>query len=879
MLRVRQSSDSSHAKSYFTKSDYYLGNEQELPGLWRGEGARRLGLSGEVQKDAWDALCENRNPNNGVRLTSRQRADRTIGYDFTFDVPKSVSLLYAETQDDRILNAFRDAVHETMKDIESEAQVRVRKDGKDENRMTGNLVWGEFTHFTSRPVQRIPDPNLHAHCFVQNISYDAKESKWKAGQFREHKQDAPYFESLFSIRLAHKLSELGLPIDRTRKEWELAGIDRTLVNKFSRRTAQIEARAKELGIEDPKIKSELGARTREAKRNDLTFSQLRELWRERMTSKEREAIDRLAERIGSGSRPTDSGAAARAIEFAIEHEFERRSVVPERMLLARAMKQAAGRTTPEQVMRAYKRANLIHSDRNGQRFVTTRQVLKEEMKLVAYARDGRGRRRPFTLTKDWMNRPGVKLLNEDQRNAVRHILESRDRVLLLRGKAGVGKTTLLQEARDIIESNGQRVFAFAPSSKTSRDVLRKDGFKADTVAMLLQSPQWQTLAAGNVIIIDEAGQVGTRTLSKVFELAERIDARLILSGDRYQHRSIERGDGLRLLEEEAGLKSADVKEIRRQSGDYKEAVKAISEGRIGDGFKRLDDLGWIKEIPGEDRHRQVAKDYIDAFNQGKTTLLIAPTHLEGDRLTKEVRRQLREQGTLKGKEHRLQILASAHLTEAERGDSSSYVVGRNILVFHQNAKGFKRGQRVEVTSDASLPLDQRQRFDVFRKGELSIASGDLVRITRNGYSLDGKHRLDNGMVYQIKGFDKEGHIVLKNGWTISKDYGFLDYGHVSTSYASQGSTVQRVFVSLGYESLPATGREQFYVSVSRAKEKATIYVGNKTEMLEAIERTEPRLSAHELVGRHGLPPLTSPWSREVKQNTPAKSERQFEHER
>ena len=85
-------------------------------------------------------------------------------------------------------------------------------------------------------------------------------------------------------------------------------------------------------------------------------------------------------------------------------------------------------------------------------------------------------------------------------------------------------------------------------------------------------------AAGQVIWIDEAGQVGTQTMAKIFALAERLDARVLLSGDRRQHGSVERGTALQLLEEEAGLVPAEVKEIQRQKGDYKEAVHALAKG-------------------------------------------------------------------------------------------------------------------------------------------------------------------------------------------------------------------------------------------------------------------------------------------------------------
>jgi conjugative relaxase-like TrwC/TraI family protein len=168
MLRIIQSTNAGHAKSYYSTADYYS-EGQELTGRWRGDAARMLGLAGDVKQAEWDALCENRHPGTGEQLTRRQNTDRTVGYDFNFHVPKSVSLLYADTRDERILEAFRDAVDGTMHDMEAEMSARVRKGGKQENRRTGNFAWGEFIHFTSRPVGGVPDPHLHAHATTLHL--------------------------------------------------------------------------------------------------------------------------------------------------------------------------------------------------------------------------------------------------------------------------------------------------------------------------------------------------------------------------------------------------------------------------------------------------------------------------------------------------------------------------------------------------------------------------------------------------------------------------------------------------------------------------------------------------------------------------------------
>src|SRR5271163_932934 len=182
MIRVTQQNSGAAAKKYYATADYYS-EGQEIVGSWGGKGASRLGLVGTVDKFSFERLCDNLDPRSGEPLTVRTRSERTVGYDFTFSVPKSVSLLYAMSGEQGIMDAFRGAVDETMREIESEIKTRVRKKGEDTDRTTGNMVWAEFIHTTSRPVDGLPDPQLHAHVFALNITFDQEEKRWKAGQF------------------------------------------------------------------------------------------------------------------------------------------------------------------------------------------------------------------------------------------------------------------------------------------------------------------------------------------------------------------------------------------------------------------------------------------------------------------------------------------------------------------------------------------------------------------------------------------------------------------------------------------------------------------------------------------------------------------------
>lgn len=843
MLRIIQNTSVAGAKSYYQQSDYYT-KDQERPGIWRGDAASRLDLSGDIRQTDWNRLCENLHPRTGEPLTARTNTVRRVGWDFNFHAPKSFSLLYAETQSDALLELFRKNVQSVMELIEDEVKVRVRKEGKNEDRISGNLAWGEFLHFTTRTIDGRPDSHVHAHCFAFNASHDPVEERFKAAAIQDIKRDAPYFEALFHAKLTEDLMKLGLPIERTKSGWEFESVTPELIKKHSRRTAEIEETAKKLGITDAKTKDKLGATTRAGKSPEFTYEQLREEWRGRQTPEEQALLDRLAGRIGGDPVSGEPSAAKLALQQSLDHLLARQSVVPERTVLARAMKLAVGKATAAELVDALNRSDVIRGMRDGRAMVTTREVLGEEMRILKFAREGRGickpiLRKPIQFSRNW--------LNPEQRNAVRHVVESRSRVMLIRGAAGVGKTSLMQETVEQIQNAGLQVIALAPSADASRGVLREAGFEeADTVARFLLDEKLQSQARGQLIWVDEASMLGSKPMANLFALAEQLDCRVLLTGDRAQHGSVDRGTMLKLLETDAGILPASVCEIQRQKAEYKEAVKLLSEGETERGFDRLDALGWVREVDAESRNHALAKSYVETIEVGKSALVVSPTRKEGAEITHEIRRQLKARGKLGKDEREFVSLVNLHKTEAERQDALSYEVG-DVIQFHQNAEGFIKGERHKISDLKNVPTDQATRFNVFKEETIRLAPGDLIRITANGMTLDEAHRLNNGSIYRIKSFDEQNNLVLENGWIVSKDFGKLEYGFSITSHASQGKTVDRVFIGQSSQSFAASNREQFYVSASRGREQAVIYTDSKAELREAIAQTDDRISATEFI--------------------------------
>lgn len=861
MLRIVEQAHASAAKSYYTeglsRSDYYI-DGQEIPGRWMGLAARRLGLNGVVEKAPFFALCDNLHPATGDRLTPRTKSARRVGYDLNFNAPKSVSLVYSLTGDERILDAFRAAVEKTMQDLEREVQTRVRRSGAKESRTAGNLVWAEFVHRTSRPVDGLPDPHLHAHCFVFNACWDGKENRFKAIDLGDIKRDAPYFEAAFHARLARGLNQLGYGISRGKQAFEISGVPRGIIDRFSRRTATIEATAKAKGITDSTVKAGLGATTRAGKDRSLCMGELREAWLARLNPEERAGLFGL-------DRPREVDApnitAGQALDYALKHFLERASVVRERELSATAMRYGLGHVIPEELPAAFARPDLIRRQVDGQATATTKAVLAEERSMLEFVRQGRGACRPLHANPASLPDPG---LSAEQKQTLMTVLQSPDRVIVVRGRAGTGKTTLMRHVVAGISDGGREVYAFAPTAEASRGVLRQEGFAADTVAALLHSPAKQEALQGQVLWIDEAGLMGSRELQATLHLARERNCRVILTGDSGQHRAVPRGDALRLLESEAGIVPAELHDIRRQRGLYKEAVQALSRRDTGRGLDLLDRMGAMTESPDADRYGALAEAYLHEIRCGRSVLAIAPTHAEGKLVTDAIRLSLKRDGRLGGLERPLPCYQNLQWTEAQRGDGRNYAPGL-MVQFHQNAKGFKAGQRYQVTqvedtgrvyarsadgNEGLLPLAQAGRFQVFQPGEAPLAIGDRVRVTQNGYTADRANRLNNGAVFEVKAISDRGDVRFENGWVMSRDYGHWTHGFCSTSHAAQGKTVDTTLIGQSSASWAAGSREQIYVSASRARHGIRIFTDDKQALRDAVSRSGDRLSATELL-KHG----------------------------
>ena len=858
MLRITEQKSSAQVKSYYEHSDYYAEGPSALKGYWFGKGAELLGLKGEVDKQLFDRLAENLHPFEEQSLTPRTRADRRVGWDMSFSVSKSVSIYWMLTQDHRILDFIREAVNETLAEIETDVLTRVHVGSQMHTEKTGNIVSATWLHTTSRPVDGIAMPGLHVHAWVANATMF--KDRFKAMDISVVKKDAPFYEARFHSRLATKLHEqLGLPIERQGRKWfEIAGFSRPIVELYSERLKQIEDIAREKGIVNVEQKAALGAKTRESKSKSISPEEQLKIWRDKLTDQQFQDIFVAMHEVAAS--PTIPITAEASADHAIEHRFERQSTVRERELATDAIWRGVGSATVESIDQEFAARDLIRDGKDEQAWVTTPEVLKEEQQLLHFARSGRAVCEPLayeqSITREW--------LSDEQKKAAKQLWRSTDRVMLLSGKAGTGKTTISQEVVAGIEQHGHRVIMVAPTTKAV-DVLNEEGFKANTLASVLTNKELQAEATNQVIWVDEAGLVSSIEMAKLFKIAEATNARLILAGDAQQHSSILRGNSLELLEREAGLKPVTIQQIRRQEDEqYRRAVEKLSRGNIHEGFDAIEKLGAVKEMPNETRDKAIATSYANSIEAGHSTLVIAPSRAEKEIVTQAIRAELRARGRIDGEEASLVTLKPYHWTYAERQDATLYSPGDIVEFFARGQGGFRPGDRVEVVgvSDSKViairdgkevivPLQSAGAFSVFKPSTQGFAKGDTIKITQNRRAKPGQQRLTNGNRFVIASVSKNGDIMLGNGIKIDASWGHFEHGVVSTSYSSQGDTKDRVIIAQSSRSFSASSPQQLYVSASRGrlKDGLEIYTDDLAGLRRAVNQDRSVMSATELAER------------------------------
>jgi conjugative relaxase-like TrwC/TraI family protein len=881
-----------NAKTYFEEhlsvGDYYTEGEN-ISGQWFGRGASMLGIVGDVKQDAFLSLCDNLHPRTGELLTQRRKttrrgvdesgneqevANRRVFYDFTISPPKSVSIVALIGGDERIVDAHNRAVKTSMNELERFAETRVRSGGECSDRPTGNVVAAAFRHDTSRAL----DPHLHSHCILFNATFDPMENRWKALQNHEMLLARKYVENVYYHELTRELRRFGYEIENhIRGDFEIRGVSKKLCERFSKRHAEIDEKTCELLAREPAkasgnvddIRANIARDERSRKIKNVAMEQLQTLWKSQMSDGERNEIAALIGGENANHAEQRFGVAQAAIAWAEDHLFDRKSVVHEHEIWRHALEHARGENLSiAEVHAATGLADYVRDEENQWR-ITMRDVLQREWKIVEMAMNGVGTHNALNAHHVTSN----PTLDQDQRQAVARILRSRDFVTLFRGGAGTGKSYALREVDSSLQQGGMAVRVIAPQRQQVMDLTR-DGFVgAQTVSEFLTR---RKMKPGEVVIVDEAGQLGAKQMLQLLEFVKDNGGRVLLSGDTRQHGSVEASDALRAIEMYSGLTAAELTEIRRQDPtkanspaerkfieEYKKAVEDAAAGNIAESFERLERNGAVVECGLGEQQERLTGHYLELARTGHSTVVVAQTWSEIHKVNDAVRQSLKTEGLIAEEERMVATLERIDLTDAQKRDSRFYD-GETVLVLNRDAGGFKKGQiarflgvsknGVIVETDhkiGSIATKHLNRLTACRRKELALAIGDRLQLKANAAATDGR-RLANGELVTVRAVNANSEITLDDGRVMPRDYRQFVHGYAVTSYASQGKTVDYVLFSDSAVKA-ATNAQQWYVSISRGRKGIRIFTSDKGQLCENVSRSGSRALALDLVQLGRLP--------------------------
>ena len=472
-------------------------------------------------------------------------------------------------------------------------------------------------------------------------------------------------------------------------------------------------------------------------------------------------------------------------------------------------------------------------------------------------------------------------LTEGQREAVRTMLLSRDRIVAVQGAAGTGKTTMLREALGLIGE--RKAILLAPSAAAARVLAEETGATARTLQWFLtrygdtgnagKMANAQREHEGSVLVLDESSMTSTAQMELLIRISERLRvARLVLVGDRGQLRAVGAGEPFRALQDE-GIATAQMDEILRQRDpDLKRTVEALQQGRVTEAARGL---GEVREVPHEELGAEAARLWLALDEEQRAgTAILAPTHFIRAEIHRVVREGLAREGVLHGREIELGRYVNRHLTAAQRADVRNHEPG-DVVIFHSRVPPLRVDEgdacRIARAEGEFVFLDHpsgrtirirpgdswvRYRFGIYETARIRIQAGDRIRWTRN----DKRHGLFNGGEAVVLGIDtRRVRFEPDGGEPLSlalddPQLRHIDHAWSSTVHAAQGMTRDAAIGVLDTGHGRLTGQAGLYVEVSRARDRFVLVTDNRESLEEALEENDGvRLTAREAVGEADPP--------------------------
>ncbi|KAA0233738.1 MAG: ATP-dependent RecD-like DNA helicase [Acidimicrobiales bacterium] len=759
------------------RDDYYVASG-EVPGRWIGSGSALLGLDGEVVPEDLRAILDGLDPHTGEALVGYRK---NSGFDLTLSAPKSVSLLWGlgdRATAEQVVAAHDEAALAALAYLEGAACTVRRGKGGSVHHRAGGLVVAAFRHRTSREA----DPQLHTHLVTANMAL-GPDGRWTAlhsADIWHHSRTAGFiYQSVLRHEVAQRLNVAFEP--EKPGIGEVVGIPKPVRRKFSRRRVQIEAAMAEHGVRTSHGAQIATLDTRPAKPTPVSEDELRAAWRDH------------ADSIGFDLRqvPRQRRHPLPPDDQAIGRHLTTRDATFDRLRVIQAVAETATQGLPYAHIIARADAFLVGPE--AVEVTATRWTTPEMLAIEADAIE-RAVAGPPTAA---VNRELVDAaiaarpsISREQADAVRSITTTSDSVSVVVGHAGAGKTFSLNAGAEAWRNAGLRPTGIALAGRAAAELQAGSGIPSQTIASFFKDlSEGRALTDGDVLVVDEAGMVGTRDLHRLITATTEAGAKLVLLGDHKQLAEIEAGGLFAALARHLG--AAELTENRRLQVPAQAATaRALRDGKVDRALLRLRRTGSLTIEDNADLLRaKLAEDWFLEHGDGKHAVMLALRRDDVAELNYRARRLLHRDGQLGDR-----VLATA---------DADFCVGDRVLALRND-------RRIGVTNGTQGTI-------------AGVEGGSLLVDTHDGQQL---------------------RVPVRYAWE------HLTHGYAMTMHKAQGMTCDvslvlgddTLYVEAGYTSI-TRGRLRNHVYAVASQEPDEV-----AGIRRALDRSAAKQTAIEQMG-------------------------------
>ena len=874
--KVAQKNGSS-GKYYSEQSDkesYYNQNNQNI-GTWHGKGLKGLNIKdGDIVNTAeLDNILDGKSADGKSKLVYNATDEkRRKGYDITFTGDKSISVAYALAKENGdiekanlIKNIHKEAVKQTMLEIEKKANFRETKNHKTTLKNGGNLIYSEYVHEVNRELE----PNLHSHIVVANLVQTSNGS-YKALDNAEIMEYQKTFQRIYTNKLASLSVENNISIESTKNGFRYSGISQELCDKYSKRSAQImellpELRKKYPSASDIELREMAALATRKAK--DTSKNLTATLEKEDLTkyedfkkANENKEINKNLDNVFM--KPNE------AVNASFKDLTNKEAVFSENQLISKALDYSLLSNIEDIKKEIKKNKELVRL--NEKEFTTKEMIILEKNIKKNFINGINSDKEIASKEKITSGINTFEMQNKfnlsmEQKNAISTILGSNDRFTVIQGVAGAGKTTLLNCVNQIAKTENTELIAISFQGKAADEMSKVLGKNVKSAT--IESFKNMNLSSENrkIVVMDEASMTGLRDMDLVIEKCRKNGAKLIMLGDVKQIQSIAAGNSFEQAQK-LGLSTAELWESRRQKEPaYAETVELFAKGKSKKSFESIIKNGKIAEYNDEDK----IKATIDKYNEFKlknpnqSILITCNTNAEKDLINSIIHNQKVEKNEILNEKEYI-ISKNKNLSEIDMRFAKNYEKDDKIFLKDNSVIG-KSGEEFKIESvDTSKNIVNLINLKTNEKQVLNLKDPDLTSkiggITREETEKLGINDrimlLKNDKLFGVKNGQMGKIIDIKDNFMTVKigeenketDIIKLDlnkYNNITKAYAvsvnkSQGMTADCVICSLKSDVI---NKNNFYVSLSRGKNDYYIITDNIDKTKENIEIAQQKTSA------------------------------------